>query len=225
MATFFGAKALMITFSSLSSLAMVSQACAFSFEIPGTNTSVHVGEGGPPVRQHGPVFKSPGEILGDAAAGAVCGALCVAAFNKMSPQDRANVTSALTTGGLVVLTASDPLLGITLALLTSKDDAGGHNVNIQEKDSPPTGKSWTVSVDCIVQRKNGDIVAFSKAEYQHHGEILRGDKVSLTAPMCPQYDGDTSKSVTSISIQIRGLSTDDLAKPGDTKYYLSGAPA
>lgn len=209
----------------LLSLFATRQAIAVSFEIPGTNVSVHVGEGGPPVRQNGPVFKSPGEILGNVAAGAICGPLCVAAFNKMSPQDRANVTNALTTGGFVVLTASDPVLGLTIALLTAKDDSGGHNVNVPEHGGPPTGKSWSLSVDCIVQRNNGDVVAFSIKDYEHHGEISRGDKVTLSAPICPQYNGENSKSVTRINVLIKGLSTDDAAKAGDIKYYLSGSPA
>jgi hypothetical protein len=199
-------------------------ATAISLEIPGTNLSFHVGEGGPPVRQNGPVFKSPQEIFTNVVAGAICGPPCVAAFNNLSPADKQNAINAVSTGGVVLIIASDPVLGLGLALLTSKEDSGGHTIQVHEHPAPPTGKVWSVSVDCIAQRQSGAILAFTKAPYSHFGEISSGDKVSLSAPICQLYNGPTSKSITAIDIIVTGLTTDDAAKPGDQKYYIDGNP-
>jgi hypothetical protein len=63
------------------------------------------------------------------------------------------------------------------------------------------------------------------AEYSHHGEVSKGDKVSLSAPLCNSYNVANNKSITSVDILVTGLTTDDAAKDGDIKFYLDGNPS
>ncbi|MGR9179745.1 hypothetical protein ACU8OR_30060 (plasmid) [Rhizobium leguminosarum] len=198
---------------------------AISFGVPGTNLSVHIGEGGDAVQQHGPVFQSPGEILGTAVAGGLCGPVCATAFDHMSPEDKQNAVAAITTGGIVVIGVADPALGLAITLLTDKDQSGGHPVTVAQQPKAFTGNVWDINTDCIAQKPDGQVVAYSKAEYPHHGEVKRGDKVRLSAPLCPAANQDPIKSVSTVEILVTGLTTDDAASAGDFKYYITGGPA
>jgi hypothetical protein len=105
----------------------------------------------------------------------------------------------------------------------SGDNAHEEGVPVKTTNSPPTHKTWEVTVDCLIQRNKGRIDGYSIVEIPHMSEMKDGDTIKLSGKtVCHEYDIGSEKSVTSAVMILSGENIDPRAQPGELKYLLVG---
>ncbi|WP_017965239.1 hypothetical protein [Rhizobium leguminosarum] len=135
----------------------------------------------------------------------------------LSDADKNNVKQAIVTTGYAAAILSDPVTSIVIISVMSKD--GSKDVPVPVKEALPTGKEWAFSAKCIVQQPGGLITAFFVDDPAQLNDIANGDKIILSAAVCPEYK---EKSVTAVTIKFTGRSDFPDAKEGEYKHYIVG---
>lgn len=138
----------------------------------------------------------------------------------LSDADKKNVKGAIVTTGYVSAFLSDPITSIVLITVFTKN--GEKSVPVPVKTAVPSGIEWAFKSKCIVQQPDGHIMALFVDTPDKLKDIKIGDKLNLTADVCPEYQ---DKSVTSVTINYSGRSDYPEAPAGEIKHYIVGKTA
>ncbi|SIO49736.1 hypothetical protein SAMN05443247_06533 [Bradyrhizobium erythrophlei] len=138
----------------------------------------------------------------------------------LSDADKQNVKSAIITTGYVSALVSDPVAGLVLISVLSKNGEK-RDVPIPTVAAPPTGKTWVLTAKCIVQQTGNLITALFDNDPDHIAEVGFGDTMNVTAAVCPEYK---QRSVTSVRMKVTGKNHVEDAKPPMYRHYFVGSP-
>jgi hypothetical protein len=179
------------------------------------------------LKDPGVVLKDPIGAVSDLAAKTGC-YRCDVVIDKALPPEKRVIANAVITTGFVTAPLGPIGTLITLGVLVApgpNQEAHGRDVPVPTKATPSSANHYSINVDCIVQRPNKRIEAYSIAAINGIESFRPGDTIMLTASkVCTEYNvGDTS-SVTSATVVFGGAAVDPTAVTGkEFKYYIIGS--
>jgi hypothetical protein len=211
---------------------VVSVATVLSTACFGWSTGIGIIDNNVPsaAKDPGTVLKDPVGALTDLAGKGIPG--LDKAIEKALPQEKKNIANAVLTTGFVTRPLGPIGDLVTFSVLVQprpNTSAEARNVPVRAEPPKPKPNKYVVTVDCIVQRSDKSLEAYSiklPAGLPNDFKGLKaGDIFTFKASgVCPTVGGE--KSLPTVVSTFRGIGIDPLAVEGkEFKYFFTATPA